>query len=348
MQILVVKLSSMGDIIHTLPALTDAAAAISQVKFDWLIEPGFAEIPRWHPAVQNIITVPLRAWKKQLLTTTLQKDIKNLFSSLRSKQYDVILDAQGLLKSAALSRLGKSKIYGGFSADSAREKMASVLYNTTISVPKNLHAIERTRKLFAGVLQYDINAELINYGVPWKDFVGLKSVKPYLFFLHGTTWETKHWPEAYWLELANIAGSYGYLIYMTWATAEQKSRVERLSAQCKFIVMLPHLTITEALLYLKESSGIVAVDTGFAHLGSALDVPVVSLFGPTDPKLVGMLGKCQINLNSPHIGCSPCLKRVCAYTETSSAKPACLAALTPPLVWKNLLELMSFNSRRSG
>jgi heptosyltransferase-1 len=340
MQVLIVKTSSMGDVIHTLPALTDATIAIPEIKFDWLIEPGFAEIPRWHNSVQEIIPIPLRAWKKQWLKSNIRKEMEQLFFKIRSKKYDAIIDAQGLLKSAILSRIGRSKVYGGFAADSARESIASMLYNLKVSVPKDLHAIERTRKLFAGVLHYTIFSAAVDYGVKWDNFASKKPAKPYLFFLHGTTWETKHWPEQYWLELANVAGQHGYDVYMTWATVEQKARVERLSAQSRAITMLPHLSITEALLYLKEASGIVAVDTGFGHLGSALGIPMVSLYGPTDPKRVGTFGDRQLNLSS-QLACAPCSKRYCSYSANSSIKPACFAVLTPQLVWEKLMELMN-------
>jgi heptosyltransferase-1 len=339
MQVLIVKTSSMGDIIHTLPALTDAMIAIPEIKFDWLIEPGFAEIPHWHKAVQDVIVVPLRDCRKQWLQSWKRREIQQLFTRLRIKKYDVIIDAQGLLKSSILARVSKGKVYGGFAANAAREPIASIFYNTKISVSRELHAIERIRRLFAGILQYSITTTEIDYGVRWDNFISEKPVKPYLFFLHGTTWESKHWPESYWLELANIAGEHGYDVYMTWATGEQKARVERLSAQSKTITMLPHLNITEALLYLKGSNGVVSIDTGFAHLASALAIPMVSLYGPTDSRLVGSFGVYQLNLSS-QIACSPCLNRVCTYTGNIPIKPACFFSLTPQLVWKKLTELM--------
>ena len=200
MQGLIVKMSSMGDIIHTLPALTDAIAVMPAIKFDWLVEPAFAEIPRWHKAVQNVITIPLREWRKHWLKSCMEGELKQFYSRLRNKKYDVIIDAQGLLKSSALARLGRSKLYGGFAADSARESIASMFYNTKVSVPKELHAIERIRKLFAGVLHYSYSADSLDYGVDWSTFGNKQVAKPYLFFLHGTTWETKHWPEVYFFK----------------------------------------------------------------------------------------------------------------------------------------------------
>ena len=339
MHVLVVKMSSMGDIIHTLPALTDATIAIPDIKFDWVVEPAFQEIPIWHKAVQEVIVAPLREWKKNLFNRENLAKMSSFFAKLRAKKYDVVIDAQGLIKSAVLTRFCKSKIYGGFNALSAREAIASFLYNKKAMVPVNLHAIARTRQLFTEILGYALPDQRLDYGVDWKCFNSEIVDKPYLVFLHGTTWDTKHWPEIYWLQLAEIAGLHGYAVYMTWAGVAQKARVERLSSKVAAITMLPHLSITEAVIYLKGARGVVTVDTGFGHLASALELPMVSLYGPTDPDKVGMFGMRQLNL-AAQISCAPCLKKVCVCADCNAIFPPCFAAITPAKVWEKLIEVM--------
>lgn len=348
MHVLIIKTSSMGDVIHTLPALTDATIAIPNIKFDWVVEPAFQEIPAWHKAVQDVIVFPLRTWRKNLLQSFSAGEIRRFFSALRAEKYDVVIDAQGLIKSSVLARFSKSNVYGGLSAQSARESFASVLYNKKIIVPVNLHAIERTRNLFAGILDYSLSTKRdLDYGVDWQQFASKPVTKPYLFFLHGTTWETKHWPEVYWQELAAIASLHGYDVYMTWATVAQKSRVARLSSKIATIKMLPHLSITEATMYLQGASGVVAVDTGFGHLASALGKPMVSLYGPSDPNKVGVLGANQLNL-AARFSCVPCLKKTCACFSDPSEHtvfPPCLARLTPKMVWEKLAEILMISKK---
>ena len=339
MQVLLIKTSSMGDIIHTLPALTDASIAIPGIKFDWVVEPAFQEIPVWHSAVQNIMVAPLRSWRKNLLANIRNGAITQFWQQLRAKKYDLVIDAQGLVKSAVLARLSRSKIYAGFSRDSAREALASFAYNKTALVATNLHAITRIRQLFAAALGYSLADKVLDYGVAWQTFQQISAVKPYLFFLHGTTWDTKHWPVEYWQQLAHIAGQHGYDVYMTWATAAQKSRVAALADQVAAIKMLPHLSLTEAAQYLRGAAGVVTVDTGFGHLAAALGKPMVSLYGPTDPNKVGMLGAQQFNL-AAQIACAPCAKKVCANSAASTIFPPCFAALTPELVWNKLTQVL--------
>ncbi|HLD84167.1 MAG TPA: lipopolysaccharide heptosyltransferase I, partial [Coxiellaceae bacterium] len=164
MRILLVKMSSMGDVIHTLPALTDALNANPNLKIDWLIEPAFADIPAWHPAVNAVIPVSLRHWRKNLLNITTWRDIKNVFKKIRSTQYDFIIDAQGLLKSALIAKIARGKIHG-FNSNSARESLASFFYDQRYFIDKNQHAISRTRELFSKILHYPLSSVAPNYQI---------------------------------------------------------------------------------------------------------------------------------------------------------------------------------------
>ena len=342
MRVLIIKISSMGDLIHTLPALTDAKYFIPELRVDWVVDPAFQEIPKWHPAVDNIILAPLRDWKNKWLSSFFKGEIIKFIKLLRKNKYYFIIDAQGLIKSSLIARLCRAKFYAGLDRHSARESVASIFYNKKVYVAKELHAIIRLRQLFAKTFNYSLNEQVLNYGVNWQDFPKKKADKAYLFFFHGTTWKTKHWPDLYWHRLAEIASSNGYAVYMTWATVEQKARVERLSKLVPGIMMLPHLSINEAAMYLRGANGMVAVDTGFAHLASAIGIPIVSLYGPTDPNKVGVFGDRQINLNE-EFQCSPCLQKTCSYITKpgdNTIEPACFQKLTPEKVWSNLIKII--------
>jgi heptosyltransferase I len=334
MRVLIVKTSSMGDVIHTLPAISDAVQQIPNIKFDWLVEPMFQEIPAWHPGVAKVIVVALRKWRQNFIKSYSDGEIVQFWRALRANQYDLVIDAQGLLKSALLARCAKSNKYAGYNYASAREPIASFCYAKRAAVATDLHAINRLRLLFAAALNYkiDLNTPL-NYGVVWRNFPTIKAPKPYLFLLHGTTWDTKHWPENHWQQLASIAGQHGYDCYVTGANDVQKARAAKLASNVATVKMLPHLSIKEAAMYLQGAAGVVAVDTGFAHLAAALQRPLVALYGPTDPKHVGVFGPSQLSMAA---NCKSKLSKSCGCLQNTAIFPACMASLTPEMVWEKI------------
>ncbi len=334
MHVLLIKLSSMGDVLHTLPALTDAAKAIPGIKFTWVVEEGFQEIPRWHPAVTQVIPVALRKRKF--------KQIFSALSTIRAQKYDLVLDAQGLIKSAVLARLARNTKIAGLDHNSARESVASWFYSHKYLVAKNQHAVQRVRQLFAQSLNYSLADLPVVYGLDSSNFAEPlhKCEMPYLMFLHGTTWESKHWPDQYWLELARIAGKNGYKVQVTWATAEQKSRAQTLADKCSNVIMLPHLNLNQAAATLQYAAGAVAVDTGFAHLTAALEKPLVAIYGATDVTKAGTMGSNNINLASK-FSCAPCGRRKCTLVSPGELQPPCMREMTPKVVWDRLYELIT-------
>lgn len=338
MRVLLVKLSSMGDIIHTLPAIDDAYKAFPEIRFTWLVEAGFQEIAHWHPAVEQVIVTSLRGRDLAKITNSVKE--------LRQNYFDIIIDAQGLLKSAILARLARGKLRVGYDKNSCREGAASMFYSKKIAVSRKLHAIERMRQLFAGAFGYQLPVRTIEYGVNWPQLVNSvvtvplqsQSDQPYLVFLHGTTWDTKHWPEEYWLSLVDLAAKQGFKVQVTWATAEQKIRAQRFAEYSKAVIMLPHLSINQAVAVLHNARAVVAVDTGFAHLSAALNKPIVAIYGPSDVKKAGTVGTKCINL-AANFSCSPCNRRECSYISESAVKPPCLQQITPQLVWDKLMSI---------
>ena len=154
MRVLIVKTSSMGDVLHTLPALTDAQQVIPGIQFDWVVEEGFAQIPSWHDAVDRVIPVAIRRWRKAWFSAPIKAERKAFRDAVQAQQYDAIIDAQGLVKSAALvTRLGRG-VKHGMDWSTAREPLASLFYNRKHHIAKAQHAVERTRELFAKSLGY--------------------------------------------------------------------------------------------------------------------------------------------------------------------------------------------------
>lgn len=145
MRVLIVKTSSMGDVLHTLPSLTDAMQAIPGIRFDWVVEEGFAQIPTWHAAVDRVIPVAIRRWRKAWFSAPIKAERKAFRDALQAHHYDAIIDAQGLVKSAALVTRLAHGIKHGMDWQSAREPLASLFYNRRHAIAKQQHAVERTR-----------------------------------------------------------------------------------------------------------------------------------------------------------------------------------------------------------
>jgi heptosyltransferase I len=309
-------------VIHTLPALTDAAAARPAVRFHWLVEEGCSEVPAWHPAVEEVIPVALRRWRRAPIAAWRSGEPRRLRERLRAEAYDLVLDAQGLLKSALLARLARGP-RAGLDRRSAREPLASAWYDRAIAVPKGLHAVERLRRLFAAALGYDLPSSAPDYAIRLPATAG-PAAPPYLVLLHGTTWPSKHWPEAYWIELARLAREAGYGVRLPWGNEGEHQRAGRIAAGGG--VVLPRLGLTALAGELAGAAGVVGVDSGLAHLAAALGVPAVTLYGPTRTDLTGALGRRQTNLAADY-PCAPCLRRECRAADRAPPQPPCFRSL---------------------
>ena len=326
----------MGDVLHTLPALTDAAACLPEAKFDWLVEEDFAEIPAWHSSVENVYPVALRRWRKTVLQGLFNGEYQRVFRQLRQHHYDYIIDAQGLTKSALLARLAKGKRYG-LSSKSARDPLAFIHYHQSYKVAWHKHAVERVRELFAQVLGYCIPNGLPDYGIKLTSFTNAPLSGEYLVFLHGTTWTTKLWPEPYWRELVMLATRLGYFVYLNSGNPDELARAQRITRGIKMASAMPRQRIATLAAILVHAKGVVAVDTGLAHLAAALTKPSVSIYGASDAKLTGTYGLNQTHLQAD-FSCSPCFAKSCQKPAIGTIHPPCYEKLSPDSVWQALMQ----------
>ncbi|MBM6607772.1 lipopolysaccharide heptosyltransferase RfaC [Enterobacteriaceae bacterium RIT814] len=299
MRVLIVKTSSMGDVLHTLPALTDAQQAIPGIRFDWVVEEGFAQILSWHAAVDRVIPVAIRRWRKAWFSAAVKAERKAFREAVQAEEYDVIIDAQGLVKSAALvTRLARG-IKHGMDWQSAREPLASLFYNQRHSVPKQQHAVERTRELFALSLGYSKPQSQGDYAIAQHFLNHLNAdAGQYAVFLHATTRDDKHWPEANWRELIGLLAASGIRIKLPWGAPHEEARAKRLADGFDYVEVLPRMSLEEVAKVLAGAKFVVSVDTGLSHLTAALDRPNITLYGPTDPGLIGGYGMNQLECRS--------------------------------------------------
>lgn len=304
MRILIIKMSSMGDVFHVCPAVSDLIAAHPGATIDWIVEKSFAEIPAWHAAVNHVWPIDLRRWRKSFWSATTRAEVRAFFAQVNAHTYDYVIDAQGLLKSVWVARhINAPRI--GMDRASVREKLASLFYQHKISVPIAMHAVQRLRLLFARAFDYplELDSPLVYALDRLKPELpdGLGEL-PYVVFLHGTTWDTKYWPETHWLALAKQAQAAGLKVVLPWGNDEEQARSTRLAAKLDpALVWAPpeRIALTKMAAMMRAAQGVVSVDTGLSHVAAALDVPMAVLYRVTNPERVGALGERVVHLVSP-------------------------------------------------
>jgi heptosyltransferase-1 len=339
MRVLIVRLSSMGDVVHTLPALTDAVRAIPEIQFDWAVDESFADIPAWHSQVKKVFPVALRRWRRGLSSRPGRAEVKDSLQELRLESYDAIVDLQGEFKSAFIASLAKGKRYG-YSGESAREWGAHAVYREKIDVAKGTHSMSRMRALLSRALGYSYNEVSVDYGIDRArlPLSPLKLDRPYVVFIHSTSWASKNWPEQYWRELAASVSGAGYSVVMPWGSEDERERSEKIAAKQASRIVLPKLSISEKAAIISGASATVGLDTGLSHIAAALGIPSITLYGATDPGLCGAIGAHQLHIKSD-FECVGCHETDCSFTG-SSFKPACFESVTPLTVWRQLEQLL--------
>ncbi|MBV1907558.1 MAG: lipopolysaccharide heptosyltransferase I [Pseudomonadales bacterium] len=341
MHLLLVKMSSMGDLVHTLPAVNDALNAVENLQISWLVEEAFVDIPLAHPRIHSVIPICFRRFMRSPIKT--RDEFFGQIKALRAEQFDQVLDAQGLIKSALLARLSGCRHRIGYDASSAREGLAAVSYTEAFSVPRHLHALDRSRLLFAQALGYTCPENTAQFGLKpnvEKRLVETQAEAPYGIFLHGTTWCSKQWPEVFWKQLAQKVTQAGFGIKLLAGNVEELARAQRIGSVVDNSQVLDKPAIADVMVLCAKAAFVISVDTGFGHLAAALDTPVLSLFGPTNAELTGIRGANSLDLQVD-FACAPCMQKECNYKgsvqiDNTVVKPACFSSLGPELVWQTL------------
>ena len=281
-RILFVKTSSLGDVVHHCPAVTDAARALPGASIDWVVEEAFAGVARIHRAVRRVIPVAVRRWRGALLHASVWSEIAAFRRLLTAERYDAIVDTQGLLKSALVARLAPGTRHG-LDGKSAREPLAARFYDVTHRVPKGLHAVERNRRLTAAALGYALPAEL-DYGL--EPEAGAEA-GAYAVLLTMTSRADKLWPEERWIELGRALALPAVL---PWGSAEERARAERIARGIGQAVVPQRMGIEKLAELFVHAKGVVGLDSGLTHLAAALGGLTIGIFCGSDPGLTGLYG----------------------------------------------------------
>lgn len=303
---LIVKTTSMGDVIHALPAVADLARAQPDLSIDWVVEKSFSDIPRLSRYVSEVHEVAVRQWRKNVFSRQTWESVGRIRAALEGAHYERVVDLQGLLKSAVIGKWAKSFLLG-YDKDSIKESWASRFYDRTYAVSKSLSAVTRCRMLMAYAFDYDYRQYPLDFGLQVVNEPA--GEQPYAVFLLNTSRETKLWSEAKWIELAKGAHRAGFDVHLLWGAPAEEERVRRVASQAgSFCRVMPRMSIKDCALEMQKSTFVVGVDTGLTHLAAATAKPTVGLFLDYPVELVGLTGVRVQSLGG--VGADPSVEEV--------------------------------------
>lgn len=306
-RILLVKTSSLGDVVHNLPVASDVRAALPGAEIDWVVEESFAAIPRLHSAVARVLPVAIRRWRSSLFSGRTRAEVRAFLKGLRRTAYDVVIDTQGLLKSALIARAARG-VRHGLDFASAREPL-SFLYDRVYAVPWTLHAVERNRSLAAQALGYALrNGAEYGMAAQAARFEWLPAGR-YAVLVHATSARRKLWAEENWIELGRRLTLDGGRCVLPWGNAEERARSVRLAGALPQAIVPPALDLGEVAGLVAGAVAVAGVDTGLTHLSGALAVPTAGIYCATDPSATGLYG-CARGANLGGTGGPPTVDEV--------------------------------------
>jgi len=316
-KILIVKPSSLGDIVQSLPFLSTLKENLPSVQISWIVAKGFEELLNKHPMIEKVFVVDKNRWKSIKHIPETIKEFCNISKKLKSEKYDLVVDLQGLLRSGIITWLSKAPIKVGFKE--ARE-FSSFFYNKKFSAPIDKHAILRYLEI-AKELGCKINS--IKFPLPdSEEPAWLRDFKDFVVIIPSARWQSKNWPIPYFVELIKIL-PYNFLVVGSKSDEADALKIEEYT-KGKAISVAGKTTLTELIEVFKKSLFVITPDTGTMHLAVACSKKVVALFGPTDPARTGPFGKGHLVIKSK-LSCSPCFKKFCHEQK-------CMKDISPEMV----------------
>ena len=283
--ILLIKTSSLGDVVHTLPVASDIRLRFPRARIDWVVEEAYSDIVGMHPGVHRTIPVALRRWRGSPFKPAHWREFGQFRRALSGIRYDCVIDTQGLIKSALLARAASGTRHG-YAGSSAREPLAAKLYDVVHAVARDLHAVVRNRRLAALALGYELPAA-IDYGIVLPADAAPPVPRPYCVLLHATSRSDKLWPEPAWVRLGQELARLGYASVLPWGDTGERSRSERIARALPQAQVPSAQSILGMAGLLAGAQAVIGVDTGLTHLAVALNSPVVALYCGTHPGLTG-------------------------------------------------------------
>ena len=315
-RLLIIKTSSLGDVVHNLPIIQDILTHQPGIVIDWVVEESFADIPALHPAVDRVIPVAIRRWRKHLFSRGIWHEIGAMRAQIKQDAYDLVLDTQGLVKSAVLCRLAHGARHGQ-DRHSAREPLAACFYTHAHPIARGQHAVVRNRALAAAAFGYAMPETAPDYGIQAP--AAMPSVaggRPYIVGLHATSRDSKLWPVDRWIHLGRHLASKEHALLLPWGNAAEQLRAQQIAEAVPHAAVLPKLSLSDLASTLAGSRAAIGVDTGLVHLAVALNIPTIALYTDTDPALTGIYpGAGGVAVNLGGVADSPSTESVIQTTN---------------------------------
>lgn len=326
-RILLVKTTSLGDVIHCLPAVSDIAALYPGARLDWVVEEPYAGIVALHPGVTRVLPVAMRRWRKSLASRGTWSEIKAFRHLLAHEGYDRVIDAQGLVKSALLARLAKGERHG-LDASSAREGIATRTYHHRHHVPWTLDAVARNRRLVGDALGYAVRGAPrygISVAAAQLDWL---PPRPYCMLLTGTADGAKLWPGERWEALGRLAVEAGCFCLLPHGSPAEEARAGRIAATLGGqAALVPRMALTELAGVIAGAELVIGLDTGLTHLAGALDRPTVGIYCGSRPAETGVIAPRAVSVGD--LAATPAAPAVWAAALALLGAPAAAPTAVP-------------------
>jgi heptosyltransferase-1 len=282
--ILIVRVSSLGDVVHNMPMLADLRRHVPDAQIDWVVEESYASLVRLNGAVRNVIPFALRRWRKSLGAAATRAEMRAFRDALRATAYDLVFDTQGLIKTGMVMRMarlapgGRRVGLANATEGSGYEGLSRIFHTSSVPVGLHTHAVQRAREVAAAALGYAVEGPA-DFGLHAPDLqpAWLPS-QPYAVFFHGTARAAKQWPEANWIALGNQLIAHGLALLLPWGSAAEHEAARRIAAGIPGAQVLPALPLMEAVTLAQRAALAVGVDTGLIHIAAAFERPTVELY----------------------------------------------------------------------
>jgi heptosyltransferase-1 len=286
LNILIVRVSSLGDVVHNMPLLADVHRYFPDAKIDWVVEEAYIDLVSLNPHVHTVIPIALRRWRKHLSSASVRAEIAAFYRHLRAVPYDLILDTQGLLKTGFVMRLaklapgGKRVGLANATEDSGYEPLSRLFHTFSVPVDLRAHAVTRGRTVAAKALGYSI-PDSVDFSLqnpalpqspPWQ------GLDEYAVLFHGTAGADKQWPIASWREIAGALTARGLPVLLPWGNAEEHARAQQIAAQLPNVKVLSKLDLMDAVALAQNATLAIGVDTGLTHVAAAYCRPTIELY----------------------------------------------------------------------
>jgi heptosyltransferase-1 len=285
LNILIVRVSSLGDVVHNMPMVADILRHYPEAKIDWVVEEAYTGLVWLNAGVRSVIPFAMRRWRKSLLSAQTRDEMRAFHAALRSEQYDLVFDTQGLLKTGIVMRMarlapgGRRVGLANATDGSGYESISRIFHGMSVPIPLRTHAVRRARLVAAAALNYAIE-EPADFMLRRPDATNAAwmPTAPYAVFFHGSARVAKQWDDAAWIKLAQPIVARGLTILLPWGNESERQTAHRLAATMQTARVLPQLSIMEAVVLVQRAALVVGVDSGLTHIAAAFCRPTVELY----------------------------------------------------------------------